>query len=549
MNIPQLTGRQIKYVRSMLDLSQAELALKAGISQPTIYRMELDAAKAHESIAVMKIKALADENHIMVPDHSAFATKTSPAELPLQSSETSKANSMTQSWSPTSWRGKPIQQVPAFPDAKVLADVEGRLRTYPPLVFAGEARDLKKALAEVSEGKGFLLQGGDCAESFAEHGADNIRDFFRVFLQMAVVLTFAGSQPVVKIGRIAGQFAKPRSSDNETKGAVTLPSYRGDIINGIEFDLAARTPDPNRQEMAYRQSAATLNLLRAFAQGGYASLENVHQWMLGFLSDSPQADRYEALAARIAETMDFMKAIGITSKTNYALRETDFYTSHEALLLGYEEALTRVDSTSGDWYATSGHMIWIGDRTRQPDHAHVEYCRGIKNPIGLKCGPSLEPDGLLKLIDILNPENEAGRLTLIARFGSDKVADHLPKLIRAVQKEGRKVVWSCDPMHGNTISASSGYKTRPFERILKEVQGFFEIHRAEGTHAGGIHVEMTGKNVTECTGGARAISQEDLADRYHTHCDPRLNADQALELSFLIAELLKKEKNKPRAAA
>ena len=335
-------------------------------------------------------------------------------------------------WSPNSWREKPIQQVPAYPDATVLKDVEGRLATFPPLVFAGEARKLKKQLAQVAAGNAFLLQGGDCAESFAEHGADNIRDFFRVFLQMAVVLTYAGAQPVVKVGRVAGQFAKPRSSDNETKHGVTLPSYRGDIINGIEFEAKSRMPDPARQEMAYRQSAATLNLLRAFAQGGYASLENVHRWMLGFVADSPQSERYEALASRISETMEFMRAVGITSETNYALRETDFYTSHEALLLGYEEALTRVDSTSGDWYATSGHMIWIGDRTRQADHAHIEYARGIKNPLGLKCGPSLTPDGLLQLIDALNPENEPGRLTLIARFGSDKVAEHLPKLVRAV---------------------------------------------------------------------------------------------------------------------
>jgi 3-deoxy-7-phosphoheptulonate synthase len=417
--------------------------------------------------------------------------------------------------------------------------VEAQLASFPPLVFAGEARKLKKQLASVAAGDAFLLQGGDCAESFAEHGADNIRDFFRVFLQMSVVLTFAGSQPVVKVGRVAGQFAKPRSSDNETKGEITLPSYRGDIINGIEFDTKARVPDPRRQVMAYRQSAATLNLLRAFAQGGYASLENVHRWMLGFVSDSPQGEKYESLARRITETMDFMKAVGITSETNHALRETDFYTSHEALLLGYEEALTRVDSTSGDWYATSGHMIWIGDRTRQPDHAHLEYCRGIKNPLGLKCGPSLTPDGLLELIDQLNPENEPGRLTLIARFGADKVGDHLPKLVRAVKKEGRSVVWSCDPMHGNTITAA-GYKTRPFDRILKEVQSFFDVHRAEGTHPGGIHVEMTGKNVTECTGGARAITAEELQDRYHTHCDPRLNADQAIELAFLVSDLLKK---------
>jgi 3-deoxy-7-phosphoheptulonate synthase len=444
-------------------------------------------------------------------------------------------------WSPNSWRAKPIQQVPSYPDTDVLFATEKQLASYPPLVFAGEARKLKRALANVANGEGFLLQGGDCAESFAEHGADNIRDFFRVFLQMAVVLTFAGSQPVVKVGRIAGQFAKPRSSDTETKDGATLPSYRGDIINGIEFEEKSRVPDPQRQIMAYRQSAATLNLLRAFAQGGYASLDNVHQWMLGFVADSPQAERYQALAGRISETIEFMRAVGITSETNTSLRETDFYTSHEALLLGYEEAMTRVDSTSGDWYATSGHMIWVGDRTRQPDHAHIEYCRGIKNPLGLKCGPSLTADGLLQLIDLLNPENEAGRLTLIARFGADKVTEHLPKLVRAVQKEGRKVVWSCDPMHGNTITAA-GFKTRPFDRILKEVQTFFDVHHAEGSHPGGIHVEMTGKNVTECTGGARAVTAEELQDRYHTHCDPRLNADQALELAFLVAELLNKNR-------
>ncbi len=448
-------------------------------------------------------------------------------------------------WSPDSWRGKPISQAPTYPDMAALADTEARLATYPPLVFAGEARKLKKQLGQVALGQGFLLQGGDCAESFAEHGADNIRDFFRVFLQMAVVLTFAGSQPVVKVGRIAGQFAKPRSSGDETVNGVTLPAYRGDIINGIEFDGKARVPDPTRQEQAYRQSAATLNLLRAFAQGGYASLENVHKWMLGFVSDSPQGEKYEALANRITETMDFMRAVGITSETNYALRETDFYTSHEALLLGYEQALTRVDSTSGDWYATSGHMIWVGDRTRQPDGAHVEYCRGIKNPLGLKCGPSITADGLLQLIDMLNPENEPGRLTLIARFGYDKVDEHLPRLVRAVKKEGKQVVWSCDPMHGNTITAA-GYKTRPFDRILREVESFFAVHRAEGTHPGGIHIEMTGKNVTECTGGARAITADELQDRYHTHCDPRLNADQAIELAFLVAELLKKENAAPR---
>ncbi|RFZ89226.1 3-deoxy-7-phosphoheptulonate synthase class II [Shinella sp. WSJ-2] len=452
---------------------------------------------------------------------------------------------MAQNWTPTSWRQKPIQQVPEYPDLAALAATEERLAKFPPLVFAGEARRLKASLANVAEGKGFLLQGGDCAESFAEHGADTIRDFFRAFLQMAVVLTFGAQQPVVKVGRIAGQFAKPRSSNIEKQGDVSLPSYRGDIINGIEFTEEARIPNPERQIMAYRQSAATLNLLRAFAMGGYANLDNVHQWMLGFVKDSPQAERYRKLADRISETMDFMKAIGITPETNPNLRETDFFTSHEALLLGYEQALTRVDSTSGDWYATSGHMIWIGDRTRQAHHAHIEYCRGIKNPLGLKCGPSLTGDGLLELIDLLNPSNEAGRLTLICRFGHDKVADNLPKLIRAVEREGKKVVWSCDPMHGNTITLNN-YKTRPFERILSEVESFFQIHRAEGTHPGGIHIEMTGNDVTECTGGARALSGDDLADRYHTHCDPRLNADQALELAFLLAERMKGGRDEKR---
>ncbi|SHI65248.1 class II 3-deoxy-7-phosphoheptulonate synthase [Aureimonas altamirensis] len=447
---------------------------------------------------------------------------------------------MTKDWTPATWRSKDIEQVPDYPDPAALAETEKRLASFPPLVFAGEARKLKRSLAEVAEGRGFLLQGGDCAESFAEHGADNIRDFFRAFLQMAVVLTFAASSPVVKVGRIAGQFAKPRSSNSESKGGKTLPSYRGDIVNGIEFDEASRIPSPERQEMAYRQSAATLNLLRAFAQGGYANLDNVHQWMLGFLSGSPQAERYREIADRISETMNFMRAIGINSENHPALRETDFFTSHEALLLGYEEALTRVDSTSGEWYATSGHMIWIGDRTRQLENAHVEYCRGIRNPIGLKCGPSLDPSDLLRLIDRLNPQNEAGRLTLITRFGHERVEAHLPKLIRAVEAEGRKVVWSCDPMHGNTITVND-YKTRPFDRILAEVQAFFNVHQAEGTHPGGIHVEMTGKDVTECTGGAaRPVLAEDLSDRYHTHCDPRLNANQALELAFLVAELVKK---------
>lgn len=448
---------------------------------------------------------------------------------------------MAKKWTPNSWRSKPVIQVPEFPDPNALKTVEERLASYPPLVFAGEARALKQHLADVSEGKAFLLQGGDCAESFAEHGADNIRDFFRVFLQMSVVLTYAAAKPVVKVGRIAGQFAKPRSSDVEKKGDDVLPSYRGDIINGIDFTPADRIPDPQRQIMAYRQSAATLNLLRAFAQGGYANLEHVHEWTLGFVKNNPASERYTELADRLGETLRFMRAIGFSADKHQRLRETDFYTSHEALLLGYEEALTRIDSTSGDYYTTSGHMVWIGDRTRQADHAHVEFFRGIKNPIGMKCGPSMEPDDLIRLTDILNPENEPGRLTLIARFGHEKVGDHLPALIRAIEKEGRKVVWSCDPMHGNTISAG-GYKTRPFDYVLSEVQNFFAIHKAEGTYAGGVHFEMTGNDVTECTGGAHAVTEKDLADRYHTHCDPRLNASQALELAFLIAELLQEDR-------
>ncbi|MDF3060346.1 MAG: 3-deoxy-7-phosphoheptulonate synthase [Microvirga sp.] len=459
---------------------------------------------------------------------------------------------MSERWTPNSWRAKPIQQVPTYPDTAALKGVERQLAGFPPLVFAGEARKLKRALAKVAAGEAFLLQGGDCAESFAEHSADNIRDFFRVFLQMAVVLTFAGASPVVKVGRIAGQFAKPRSAPTETVDGQELPSYRGDIVNDIEFTAGARTPDPRRQMEAYRQSAATLNLLRAFATGGYANLENVHRWMLGFVKDSPLSSRYRELADRITETLDFMRAIGIDPETHPEMRITDFYTSHEALLLGYEEAMTRVDSTSGDWYATSGHLIWIGDRTRQLDHAHVEYFRGIKNPIGMKCGPSLEADELLKLIDLLNPENEPGRLALICRFGADKVFDRLPALVRAVKREGRAVVWSCDPMHGNTIKAGSGYKTRPFEAIMLEIRNFFAVHQAEGTHAGGVHLEMTGKPVTECTGGARALSDADLHDRYHTFCDPRLNAEQALEVAFLMAELIKRERQgreRPRVEA
>lgn len=456
---------------------------------------------------------------------------------------------MAEAWNPQSWRGKPIRQVPVYPDEGALKAVETRLKSFPPLVFAGEARNLKAALADVAQGKAFLLQGGDCAESFAEFHPDNIRDTFRVLLQMAVVLTFAAGMPVVKVGRIAGQFAKPRSDDFEERDGLKLPSYRGDIINDIAFSETARIPDPERMMRAYSQSAATLNLLRAFASGGYADVHNVHRWMLDFVSDSPACSRYQELAGRISEALDFMKACGLTPDTVPHLRTTSFYTSHEALFLGFDEALTRIDSTSGDWYDTAAHMVWIGDRTRQPDGAHVEFCRGIQNPIGLKCGPSMTLDDLKRLADALNPANEPGRLTLICRFGSDKVAEGLPKLIRAVQKEGLNVVWSCDPMHGNTIKSATGYKTRPFDRILKEVKTFFEVHRAEGTYAGGVHFEMTGQNVTECLGGAQAIGDEDLQKRYHTHCDPRLNASQALELAFLLSEAIRTERMKDAAAS
>jgi 3-deoxy-7-phosphoheptulonate synthase len=450
---------------------------------------------------------------------------------------------MPERWTPDSWRTKPIVQVPDYPDLRALGEVERQLATFPPLVFAGEARSLKKELARVAAGEAFLLQGGDCAESFAEHGANNIRDYFRVFLQMAVVLTYGAASPVVKVGRLAGQFAKPRSSPVEKRDGKELPVYRGDIINDIEFSEAARTPDPRRQIEAYRQSAATLNLLRAFATGGYANLSNAHQWMLGFVKDSPQSKRYQELADHITAALDFMRACGIDPETHPELRNTNFFTSHEALLLGFEQAMTREDSTRpGTWYSTSGHMLWIGDRTRQPDHAHLEYCRGIKNPLGLKCGPSLKADELIRLMDMLNPDNEPGRLTLICRHGFEKAGDLLPPLVRAIKREGRAVVWSCDPMHGNTITSASGYKTRPFDRIVQEVKTFFSVHQSEGTYAGGVHLELTGKNVTECTGGARAISDEDLSDRYHTVCDPRLNAEQAIDLAFLLADLLKEER-------
>ena len=448
-------------------------------------------------------------------------------------------------WQPNSWRDHPIKQVPDYPDAEKLAGVEAKLAAMPPLVFAGEAQSLKRQLGEVAEGRAFLLQGGDCAESFAEFSANNIRDSFKVILQMAVVLTFGASMPVVKVGRVAGQFAKPRSSPMEAVDGIELPSYRGDMINAMPFTEKDRVPDPKRLLRVYEQSAATLNLLRAFAQGGLADLTKVHSWVTEFLSGTPQADRFQELAGRIEESLNFMRACGITPETARPLAETDFYTSHESLLLNYEEALTRRDTITDekDWYATSAHMIWIGDRTRQPEGAHVEYMRGIANPIGLKCGPSLDPDELVRLIETLNPDNVPGRLTLIARMGADKVRAGLPPLLKAVKASGAKVVWCCDPMHGNTIKASSGYKTRRVNDVMAEVQGFFDAHDEIGTYPGGVHFEMTGQNVTECVGGVVDVTEARLGDRYHTHCDPRLNGAQALELAFLIADLLKQRRD------
>jgi 3-deoxy-7-phosphoheptulonate synthase len=442
-------------------------------------------------------------------------------------------------WQKTTWRNKPRVQMPDYTDEAALSAVEAQLSKYPPLVFAGEARRLKNELAKASRGEAFLLQGGDCAESFSDFSADAIRDTFKVMLQMAMVLTYGAKVPVIKVGRMAGQFAKPRSAPTEVIDGVELPSYRGDIINELEFTPDARIPDPAKMLQGYTQSAATLNLLRAFSTGGYADVHKVHSWTLGFTEDE-KAEKYRDLANRISDTLDFMKAAGVDSDRAHTLQTVDFYTSHESLLLEYEEALCRQDSTSGQWLAGSGHMIWIGDRTRQPDGAHVEFCRGVMNPIGLKCGPSTTADDLKVLMNKLNPQNEAGRLTLIARFGAGQVGDHLPRLIQAVKEEGANVVWSCDAMHGNTIKSSTGFKTRPFESVLREVREFFAIHNAEGTIPGGVHFEMTGQNVTECTGGVHALSEEDLSDRYHTACDPRLNASQSLELAFLVAEELSK---------
>ena len=446
-------------------------------------------------------------------------------------------------WQNNSWRKYRAKHIPEYPDKHGLKIVEETLKGFPPLVFAGEVRSLRKALSEVAEGNGFLLQGGDCAESFTEFSADNIRDTFRVLLQMAVILTSGINVPVTKVGRMAGQFAKPRSSKTETIKGKALPSYAGDIINDIEFSDQKRIPDPQRLLKAYSQAASTLNLLRAFADGGYADLRHVNSWNMGFVKSGPQGERYRHLAHQIQESLNFMEALGVTSDNTPQLRKVSFYTSHEALLLPYEEALTRIDSTSGDIYDTSAHFVWIGDRTRFKDSAHVEFCRGINNPIGIKCGPTLNVDDLIELLDILNPNDDAGRITLITRYGHDKIESYLPKLLRRVKAEGRTVVWSCDPMHGNTIKSNSGIKTRKFNRILSELKQNIRIHKAEGSHAGGVHLEMTGQNVTECTGGLDDISDADLNDRYRTHCDPRLNANQAIELAFLIADELKQNGN------
>lgn len=444
-----------------------------------------------------------------------------------------------QSWNPNSWRELPILQQPQYPDQNVLKSVESQLKSAPPLVFAEETRSLFKQLEDVCEGRAFLLQGGDCAESFSDFNAANIRDTFKTILQMAVVLTYGGKCPVVKIARMAGQYAKPRSADLETIDGVSLPSYRGDIVNNFEFTEEARIPDPQRLMTAYHHSAATLNLLRAFAQGGLADLHQVNRWNMGFVAANPQKAKYQQLADKIQDALEFMEVCGINSTIAPSLKETDLYTSHEALLLGYEEALTRRDHLSGDWYDCSAHFVWIGERTRQLDHAHIEFFKGIKNPIGVKVGPGMDPDELIRLIYALNPDNIPGRLTLITRMGADVLPEKLPALVRKVQQEGRKVIWSSDPMHGNTEKASSGYKTRSFDNIMREISQFFAVHKAEGSYAGGVHLEMTGQHVTECTGGAYGLSDDDLAQRYKTQCDPRLNADQVLELGFLVADLLK----------
>lgn len=526
-----LAGTKIRRFREERGLTRAAFGAWFDTAGSTVQGWESDGKRANARV-MNQIAAIG------IADHADWNVTVRDTE-----------SLMAANWTPDSWTQFEARQLPQYPDAGALDAATRQLGTFPPLVFAGEARALTQELARVARGEAFLLQGGDCAETFAEFHPNNIRDTFRVILQMAVVLTFASKLPTVKVGRMAGQFAKPRSADVEVQDGVELPSYRGDNVNDIAFTPEARTPDPQRMVQGYSQSAATLNLLRAFAQGGYANLHQVQRWTHDFMDKSPWAQKYSALAGRIGEALDFMEACGINPETVPQLKGTQFYTSHEALLLPYEQALTRQDSLTGDWYDTSAHMLWIGDRTRFEGSAHVEFLRGIGNPIGMKCGPSLEPDALLRLLDTLNPARIPGRITLITRYGHDKIERGLPPLVRAVKREGHPVVWSCDPMHGNVIKAANGFKTRPFDRILDEVRGFFAVHRAEGTFAGGIHAEMTGQNVTECTGGAIDITEQALADRYHTHCDPRLNAGQSLELAFLLAEMLNAEMAERRRAA
>ncbi|MFL2853765.1 MAG: class II 3-deoxy-7-phosphoheptulonate synthase [Candidatus Pelagibacter sp.] len=451
-------------------------------------------------------------------------------------------------WKPNSWRKYPVKHVPTYESEKELNQVLTKIKSFPPLVFAGETRHLKDQLSQVVDGKAFLLQGGDCAESFAEFNPDNIRDTFKVILQMSLILTYSASLPIIKLGRIAGQFTKPRSAPTEKQGDKELPSYLGDNINGIDFTEEARRHDPKRLFKAYSQSASTLNLLRAFSNGGFADLKNVHLWNLGYIKKSPQAKKFKELEDKIADALAFMDACGINSDFNRRLKTVNFWTSHEALHLPFEETMARVDSTTGECHATSAHFVWIGDRTRQLDGGHVEFCKGIENPIGIKCGPTSKPEEIAKICEAINPKNEKGKITLISRFGHDQVEKFLPKLIRRIKKEGLNVIWSCDPMHGNTIKSTTGFKTRPFNKVLNEVKNVFAVHQSESSYAGGLHIEMTGQNVTECTGGAKNISEQDLSSRYHTHCDPRLNADQALELAFLISDEIKKNSNYARNA-
>ena len=451
-------------------------------------------------------------------------------------------------WKPNSWRKYPVKHVPTYESEKELNQVLTKIKSFPPLVFAGETRHLKDQLSQVVDGKAFLLQGGDCAESFAEFNPDNIRDTFKVILQMSLILTYSASLPIIKLGRIAGQFTKPRSAPTEKQGDKELPSYLGDNINGIDFTKEARRHDPKRLFKAYSQSASTLNLLRAFSNGGFADLKNVHLWNLGYIKKSPQAKKFKELEDKIADALAFMDACGINSDFNRRLKTVNFWTSHEALHLPFEETMARVDSTTGECHATSAHFVWIGDRTRQLDGGHVEFCKGIENPIGIKCGPTSKPEEIAKICEAINPKNEKGKITLISRFGHDQVEKFLPKLIRRIKKEGLNVIWSCDPMHGNTIKSTTGFKTRPFNKVLNEVKNVFAVHQSESSYAGGLHIEMTGQNVTECTGGAKNISEQDLSSRYHTHCDPRLNADQALELAFLISDEIKKNSNYARNA-